>query len=281
MNVSLSPPSASAGVWFRSRGVYTVKVEGEEMEVLQPHRQIECEDGATLKGNDLLGAIRNERANPVGDQAVSDPNIKDGAVTIAKVDPTDPLPVFRGGTGLASVTAGGLLVGDTDDSLKVSGSAAWIAASKTLEVTGGDGLSIGDTRVAIDTDPYGNRSLFAFNAAGTKTNMIAPGLAAPEVVNGEVSFDSSTNALRMTVAGGHPVDAFFAWSTTVASLNRESVVAPGMAEVTRSGRVRFRGSTAEHVFAVETEPPPGSKLFGVLRDARGTCSKVATGDVPP
>ena len=285
MKVSLLPPLASGRVLFGTDENYAVAVEGQKLTVLAG--KVQCDVGATLAGSDLLNAIRDERANnPVLNGAVSDPNIEDGAVTIAKVDPSStPLPVSSGGTGLASVADGALLVGATTTSLSVSRSAAWNASSNLLEVTETDGVTLGDARIAIDTDAYGARSLFSFDATGRKTNMVAPGVAAPEV-DGGINYDSATKKLSMTpVRGaGYPVDAFFAWSDSPTTLNRESVVSPGRNGVTRSGRVRFRGTVAEYDGTVAeydgTAPTTGDHLFGVLRDARGTCSKVATGIVP-
>ena len=266
MNVSLNPPSSR--VLIGSPGAYNVVVHDQTIQIASGG-ELRCASEAKLAGSDLLTSIRSERANPVLPGVVSDPNIKDGAVTIAKLDPAStPLPVSRGGTGLSSVAQGDLLVGTSGGSdVRASADVKW--DSPNLEVNGE--LGIGGAKIAISTDAYGRKSLFSYDANGVSTNMIAPSSTPPSVLGVGVS----NGSISATRGGGYPVDAFFAWSQTETSLNRESVVSEGRAGVSRSGRVRFRGANA--IYSLPALDPGTYNLFAVMRDARGTCSSVATG----
>lgn len=275
METVLAPQTSR--VLFGTRGDLGVEADGAAgaLTVAAPGRvlcAIDAKLGPGPARTDLVQAVRAERQKPV--LVVSAPNMRDGAVTVpAKLDPASaPLAAPRGGTGVRAVAQGRLLAGAAAGaqaaSLVSPAGAAW--APPDLRVA--SRVAIGGAQIRVGADAYGRPALLTETAGGAATNMAAPLLSPPAVAGGAVQVAGAT--LAMQVAAGFPVEAFFAWSATAQTLNRAGVVEPGAPGVLRSGRVRFRGATAS--FAV-TAAPGTYRVFGVLRDARGTCSPVAAG----
>lgn len=266
-------------VLFGNNGLYAVKVEKTPTPCVVTN-ELECATAAKIQGDDVLGLITAERQKPVLDGAIEAQNIEDAAVTLAKIDPnSSPLQVTSGGTGLTSVPEGRFLTGSTASALQIPGGVKLVTAGATPVLEISRELKIGSTTIRVQDDAYGRKSLFAVSAANVATNLVAPLLAKTSILNNMVDFsDTTASGTKASVqkSGGFPVDAFFAWALTShhATLNRESVVSPGRQDVSHSGRIRFRGDT---VSCEITGLGPGSyTVFAVLRDARGTCSDVAS-----
>lgn len=263
MNVSVSTPSR---ILFGTNGVYETVIEDDTVTC----DTVVCSDNAVLDGNDLVPYIESQRVHPVLDNVIASNNIRDGAVSLTNLVQSPPLSTDRGGTGLSNVPFGHLLVGTPEGTLRTSSNVSWNGYN--LEVRGD--LHIGDVRVGWGNDVYGRPSLFSFDAQGHRTNMVAPGLSAPECGISDVSVGASEVTVTLAKMGGFPVDAFFAWSDTVATFNKASVTTPGRPGVMNSGRVSFRGESTQYTIASGVSSATYS-LAAVMRDARGTVSPVS------
>lgn len=262
INMNLSVASGNR-ILFGKDGVYDVVVEGDTITT----SSVSCSENAVLDGSNIVPYIEAQRLHPVLDNIVGASNIQDGAVSLSKLAQSPPLSTDRGGTGLSNIAVGQLLVGTAAGDLEPS-SAVWWNGSN-LEVRGD--LQIGDVRIGLSNDVYGRQSLFSFDSQGAATNMVTPGLAPPECEITDISTGASDVTVTLTKRGGFPVDAFFAWSETVTSLNGASVATAGRPGVQNSGRVPFRGDTVQYTIASGT-PVSVYTVAAVMRDARGTLS---------
>lgn len=265
INMNLSVSSGNR-ILFGKNGAYDVIVDGDTI----TSEFITCSDAAILDGSNVIPYIETQREHPVLDNIVGASNIEDGAVSLDKIIQSPPLSTDRGGTGLSNIPFGHLLVGTQSGGLNASSNVVWNGTA--LEVRGD--LRIGDVRIGLSNDVYGRQSLFSFDSQGNGTNMVAPGLAAPQCEITDVSIGASDVTVTLSKTGGFPVDAFFAWSDALITFNKASVTTPGRPGVENSGRVSFRGETVQYTIGSGVSST-NYTLAAVMRDARGTVSAVA------
>jgi hypothetical protein len=168
------------------------------------------------------------------------------------------LPATRGGTGVASPTAGGLLVAAGALAMTVlapgvagrivrDNGTAW-AASAIVTADISDAASINTPSVAVKRDGSGNFSAGTITAALTGNASTATALATPRTING-VSFDGSGNITVTATApnaltigthltgGSYNGSASITIATDATALNTASTI------VSRDGSGNFAAGT--------------------------------------
>lgn len=219
---------------------------------------------ANLHAN-LISAWSNVTSLHVGTLNVA------GATTLKSLSLTDDLTVSNGGTGASSFTAGGIVIGDGTDSLKV-------LANSTFTATGAGAQN--NTITSVTVDPYGRTTAATFQAiAGL--NVDQGGTGKSTFTSGKVVIGNGTGALSELANVTYTLTGSLSASKTITSLTVDEygrVSAATAADI--SGLTVTQGGTGVSTFtsglmligngsgAIQSIANAGYSLTGTLGAAK-------------
>jgi hypothetical protein len=219
---------------------------------------------ANLKSN-LISQWANAAVLQVGTLNVA------GATTLKSLTLTDDLTVPNGGTGASSFTAGGIVIGDGTDSLKV-------LANSTFTATGAGAQN--NTITSVTVDSYGRTTAATFQAiAGL--NVDQGGTGKSTFTSGKVVIGNGTGALSELANVTYTLTGSLSASKTITSLTVDEygrVSAATAADI--SGLTVTQGGTGVSTFtsglmligngsgAIQSIANAGYSLTGTLGAAK-------------
>ena len=215
-----------------------------------------------------------------------------GATTLKSLSLTDDLTVSNGGTGASSFTAGGIVIGDGTDSLKV-------LANSTFTATGSGAQN--NTITSVTVDSYGRTTAATFQAiAGLNVNQGGTGKST--FASGKVVIGNGTDALVELANVTYTLTGSLSASKTITSLTVDEygrVSAATAADI--SGLTVTQGGTGVSTFtsglmligngsgAIQSIANAGYSLTGTLGaaktitsltvDAYGRVTAATAGDI--
>jgi len=223
---------------------------------------------ANLKSN-LVAAWANTTLLQVGTLTVA------GASSLKSLTLTDDLTVSNGGTGASSFTAGGIVIGDGTDSLKVLANSTF-TATQSGPTTG----SQNNTITSVTVDSYGRFTAATFNQiAGL--NVDQGGTGKSTFASGKVVVGNGTGALSELANVTYTLTGSLSASKTITSLTVDDygrVSAATAADI--SGLTVTQGGTGVNTFtsglmligngsgAIQSIANAGYSLTGTLGAAK-------------
>lgn len=288
MNVSVN---AQSRVLFGVEGTYFASVDSTGITT----DTIECVNdcsigtssgGAPFRIPSILSNIQNKaRDLPINSGTASPSNIADNAVTLNKISTSSlPLTVSRGGTGIANIGEGRILVGSGTDG---QGQALPLTTPLNVKVDNSNSiveikgdLTIGGNNIGIRNDVYGRPTLSCVPySSSNNLNLIAPGLDLPKC-SMSVTYSNLKMDVTLNKTGGFPVHVFVVVSRSNIQITKSSIVNNSRLQAIdfASSRVPFRGN----VVTVSFNTPLTStyNIYGVMGDARGTLSEISSSKMP-
>jgi hypothetical protein len=240
---------------------------------------------ANLKSN-LVSQWANTNVLQVGTLNVA------GATTLKSLSLTDDLTVSNGGTGASSFTAGGIVIGDGTDSLKVLANSSYTATGSGAQ---------NNTITSVTVDSYGRTTAATFQAiAGLNVNQGGTGKST--FASGKVVIGNGTDALVELANVTYTLTGSLSASKTITSLTVDAygrVSAATAADI--SGLTVTQGGTGVSTFtsglmligngsgAIQSIANAGYSLTGTLGaaktitsltvDAYGRVTAATAGDI--
>jgi len=240
---------------------------------------------ANLKSN-LISQWANATVLQVGTLNVA------GATTLKSLSLTDDLTVSNGGTGASSFTAGGIVIGDGTDSLKV-------LANSSFTPTGTGAQN--NTITSVTVDAYGRTTAATFQAI-SGLNVDQGGTGKSTFASGKVVVGNGTGALSELANVTYTLTGSLSASKTITSLTVDDygrVSAATAADI--SGLTVTQGGTGVNTFtsglmligngtgAIQSIANAGYTLTGTLGaaktitsltvDAYGRVTAATAGDI--
>lgn len=240
---------------------------------------------ANLRAN-LISAWSNVTSLQVGTLNVA------GATTLKSLTLTDDLTVSNGGTGASSFTAGGIVIGDGTDSLKV-------LANSSFTPTGTGAQN--NTITSVTVDAYGRTTAATFQAI-SGLNVDQGGTGKSTFASGKVVVGNGTGALSELANVTYTLTGSLSASKTITSLTVDDygrVSAATAADI--SGLTVTQGGTGVNTFtsglmligngtgAIQSIANAGYTLTGTLGaaktitsltvDAYGRVTAATAGDI--
>jgi hypothetical protein len=240
---------------------------------------------ANLKSN-LVAQWANAAVLQVGTLNVA------GATTLKSLSLTDDLTVSNGGTGASSFTAGGIVIGDGTDSLKV-------LANSSFTATGSGAQN--NTITSVTVDSYGRTTAATFQAINGLT-VGQGGTGKSTFASGKVVIGNGTDALVELANVTYTLTGSLSASKTITSLTVDDygrVSAATAADI--SGLTVTQGGTGVSTFtsglmligngsgAIQSIANAGYSLTGTLGaaktitsltvDAYGRVTAATAGDI--
>jgi len=223
---------------------------------------------ANLKSN-LISQWANAAVLQVGTLNVA------GATTLKSLSLTDDLTVSNGGTGASSFTAGGIVIGDGTDSLKVLANSSFVA-TQSGPTTG----TQNNTITSVTVDAYGRFTAATFNQIAGLT-VGQGGTGKSTFASGKVVIGNGTDALVELANVTYTLTGSLSASKTITSLTVDEygrVSAATAADI--SGLTVTQGGTGVSTFtsglmligngsgAIQSIANAGYSLTGTLGAAK-------------
>ena len=223
---------------------------------------------ANLKSN-LISQWANAAVLQVGTLNVA------GATTLKSLTLTDDLTVPNGGTGASSFTAGGIVIGDGTDSLKVLANSSFVA-TQSGPTTG----TQNNTITSVTVDAYGRFTAATFNQIAGLT-VGQGGTGKSTFASGKVVIGNGTDALVELANVTYTLTGSLSASKTITSLTVDEygrVSAATAADI--SGLTVTQGGTGVSTFtsglmligngsgAIQSIANAGYSLTGTLGAAK-------------